>query len=99
VSTVTFWATVILATSWLTRWGMGALEPTQGQETEAAAAGWAALATLASVAAPREAAAIRDVQRNTGMVPPEMSSCRRRDNGFPHNIDLAETAGHNLALK
>jgi hypothetical protein len=30
VSTVTFWATVILASSWLTRWEMGALEPTQG---------------------------------------------------------------------
>ena len=52
VSTVTFWATVILASSWLTRWEMGALEPT----------------------------------------PPG-------NNGFPHNIDLAETTGHNLALK
>jgi hypothetical protein len=84
VSTVTVWATVILASSWLTRWGMGALEPTQGQDTEAAA-GWAGPATLARVAAPREAAVIRvaltrvrvrarglrrEVQRNTGMVPP-----------------------------
>jgi len=23
----------------------------------------------------------------------------RRDNGFPHNIDLSETVGQNLALK
>ena len=90
-----------MASSWLTRWEMGALEPTQGQDTDAAAAGWAAPATPARVAAPRETAAIRDVQRNTGMVSPGRapSGQLRRDNGFPHNIDLPETAGQNLALK
>jgi hypothetical protein len=51
VRTVTFWATVIAASSWLTRWETGALEPTQGHET-AAAAGWAAVATPAAATVP-----------------------------------------------
>ncbi len=44
--------------TWLTRWLIGALEPTQGQAVEAALAGWAGPATPASDAAPSSTAAV-----------------------------------------
>jgi hypothetical protein len=55
VSTVTFWAVDMAASSWLTRWEMGALEPTQGQAAlaaDAACADCPAGAALAGGAPP-----------------------------------------------
>jgi hypothetical protein len=49
---VTFWAVDMAASSWLTRWEMGALEPTQGQAALAADAACPACAALAGGAPP-----------------------------------------------
>jgi hypothetical protein len=71
VSTVTFWAVDMAASSWLTRWEMGALEPTQGQAALAADAARAALAGVATPApltrdAATAAAAVSRVRARAG---------------------------------
>ncbi|HXP55020.1 MAG TPA: hypothetical protein VN847_08695 [Streptosporangiaceae bacterium] len=50
----TFWAVVIAASSWLTRCGIGALDPTHGHPATAA---WAGTAGPAAPAAANPAAA------------------------------------------
>jgi hypothetical protein len=54
---------VIWASSWLTRWEIGAVEPTQGQAAEAAAAGGVAeyVATTEADAVARASAATRNL--------------------------------------
>ena len=78
-----------------------------GAVAASAGAAPATMPAASSAAAPSKAAPRRFLLR---MCPPSRRSsadaavlegpdASRRDNGFPHNIGLAETAGQNLALK
>jgi hypothetical protein len=86
---------VILASSWPTRWEMGALEPTQGQAASAAGpagaalAGWTAPAREAATVRPaRDAAAVISVRARAVVAVPAMSAAgivgARRPIGLPH---------------